>query len=163
MNKTKFFTDFLSDNENSGNLPKITPNRVFYSVDDCIMAQDCEKMDTDKVINNLQETFGDHLGKYVNTSAQYYDQQIPVITYEEYLKEMKDLIQTGAEKKGTRPVRFYVDLAGGLSVGSVIILNKYRDNYVLINEVYKEGTFVKAMEYNFYDVIKMYQQIQSEE
>lgn len=155
--KTTFFTEdkiFTGDSELS-----LTPDRVFYSIDDCIVTQDVETADINEALSEVEKVLNKDLPDYVKSMSQYFDGEIPVITMTEYLRELKELSRY---TKLLRPIlpskRFYLTLAGGIEVGSVIISDKYKERYILMQEVYINKKFANAKEYNLAEALKAYKE-----
>lgn len=146
----KFNSINLTD---EANIPQITPDRVFYKIDDFTVTQDTSKINVDTSIKTLKDLWGKSLSKYINNNMKIFlDKDIPVITIEEYLRELKDI----CAGKALTTKRFTVRHNNSIRVDHVIILNKYKDHYVLMNEVYQNDKFLKAIEYNLNEMLKKY-------
>lgn len=146
------FTDKFNNisNDKGEELLQISPDREFYKIDDFTVTQDTEKVDVDSSIKTLKDLWGKGLPKYINKMSEYFEDDIPIVTMEEYLREMKDI----CAGKSLKAKRFSVRLNNAVRIDSVIILNKYKDHYVLMNEIYQNEEFKKAAEYNFNELLK---------
>lgn len=150
MNFTDKFNMISKSQEED--LLQISPDREFYKIDDFTVTQDTEKMDIDSSVKTLKDLWGKGLPKYIDKMSQYFEDDIPVVTMEEYLREMTAI----CAGKAVQAKRFSVRLNNALRIDSVIILNKYKDHYVLMNEIYQNEKFKKAAEYNFNELLKKY-------
>lgn len=151
MEYTNNFVNYLNSADN--NELQITPDRVFYEIDDFTITQDTSTGEISDSITSLKDLWGKNLPKYINGMSEYLNDDIPVITQEQYLREIKDY---QIKNKVIKPRRFTINLNNSTRIDSVIIINKYQDHYVLMNEVFINDNFVRAVEYNFNKVIDEY-------
>jgi hypothetical protein len=142
----------------------IKPDRVFYTIDDFTVTQDTLQAeqtddDIDKSVKTLKDVWGKKLPNVIdNISDKVFRtiKDIPVTTQLNYLKEFKDSIVNS----NTAPIaRISIKFNQGFRYDSVIILNKYKDHYVLMIEAYKDDEFIGAFEYNFNKWLKKYEEI----
>lgn len=125
-----------------------------YKIDDCYLAQEISKIDTGKNTKELKRDFRGKLPEYINNRAGAIMSEVPVMSYEIYLKELKDaLIFNGEINKGNLQ-RLWLKGNDSVEAGSVLILNKYPGKYTIISEVYKGGKFIKAFESDLEEVLK---------
>lgn len=151
MKYTDKFNKVSSATDNQ-DLLQISPDRVFYKIDDFTVIQDTDKINVGVSAKNLKDLWGKGLPKYLSKMSNYFSDDIPVMTIEDYLREMKNVCAGKALKTN----RLSVYLNNSIRIDHVIILNKYKDHYVLMNEVYQNEKFVKALEYNFNELLQQY-------
>lgn len=148
---TSIFSEKLSD-KNVEEFFK--SNKKVYKIDDCYLVQELEKIDTGKPVEELKKTFRGKLPEYINNRASEIVSDVPVLSYEIYLKELKDsLIFNGEVIKGNLQ-RLWLRGNDGYEAGSVLILNKYQGKYTIISEVYKGGKLVKVFESDLEEILK---------
>ena len=143
----EFTNEFINTKRklrNTADMPKITPDRIFYEIDDFTITQDTVPVNTTTGIKNVKELWGDKLKEYIKDKYIGFE-EVPVLTQEAYLRELKDCQYSTPPRK---PERFWLKGNNSTETGWVVILNKYPDHYVLMSEVYVGGKFKQAMEFN---------------
>ena len=153
MEFTHKFVD-MKENVPGSEMLKIKPDRVFYKIDDFTITHDTTVVNDIKApVKKLKDLYGKTLPKYIKDMSEYISDDIPVVTQEEYLREIKDILVDGS---GIPFKRCSVYLNNDVKIDSVIVLNKYEDHHILINELYQGGKFIQAMEYNLDKILEEY-------
>lgn len=148
---TNYFTDKIVERTQEvfeGSKKKV------YKIDDCHIVQELAKVDTGKTMEELHKTFRGKLPEYVKNRAEVITSDVPIMSYEMYLKELKDaLIFNGEIQKGNIS-RFWVDGSEGMTVGNVLVLNKYPGKYTVISEIYNGGRMGEVFEMDLEELMK---------
>ena len=85
--------------------------------------------------------------------------EVPVLSYESYLKELKDFITTSNGVGRKELNRLWISGGQGLEVGNVIITNKYPGKYTLINELYHGDMMETTVEYDVEEMLEVYENL----
>lgn len=156
-------TEFLKGVEKTKEFPfsKVyKPQRVIYKIDDCFMTQTVEKKDSKTEFKNLHNLMGENFPEYVDFYTEIIDDTVPVLDYMDYLRELKELSTKKFEKTAFRQLnRLFLKVDEYTVVTSCVVLGMVPGSTTIINEVYKNGKFVSASQYDLAEVIKNYAEI----
>lgn len=161
---SEFIADINTQQEQIAPEFQIKPDRVFYSIDDFTVTQDTNVVEeTDSTISKSVKTLKDIWGGELSTLIKNVSKRtlkeirdIPVMTQVEYLREFKDSI---VNKQQRNSKRVSLKFNYGFRYDSVIILDKYKDHYVLMIEAFKDNEFLGAYEYNLNLWLKQYEEL----
>ncbi len=145
----------------------IKPDRVFYKIDDFTITQDTlstdeTEEDIEKSVKTLKDIWGKKLPIFISKISDRVFrevQDLPIITYQKYLKEMKDYI---AYSNAVPTKRVSLKFDNSLRYDSIIIINKYKDHYALMVEVYENDKFRAVYEYDFNKWMAKYEELSKE-
>lgn len=168
-------TELVGDNIESGSITKIpkvepmqigeysiSPGRIFYRIEDAVVADDTEKVNTEEVSDSMKKfksLYGDDLGKYLKNYTKALVSDIPIMDYKTYLNEIQKLLSKRSKSINYFKLkRFRVNLTGGYRTDSVIVLGKPGTNIILNVTLYRNGEFVRSVDY---DLEELYAHVES--
>lgn len=160
INKTQTFVA-TGISESSINYNDVfRPDRIVYKIDDCMMTQDLEVVDSEKGITNLNKLMNNKLPEYIDVYSDIIDDDVPVLLYTDYLKEIKDLARQNQNKKSFRQLkRMFIEMQGNVVVSCCIVFGLKKNKAIMINEVYQDGNFAYAAQYDLEEVMRNYSSI----
>ena len=153
---TSYFTEEAIRKVHDEQFEKSTAK--IYKVDDCHITQELKQVDTGKTIKELKESFRGKLPEYIKNRAEAITDDVPIMSYEMYLKELKDALIFNGEIQRGNLNRLWVEGSQGVMVGNVLILNKYPGKYTVISELHKAGKLNEVYEADLEELIKQMEQ-----
>lgn len=154
INKSNYFTptgvEYVESSFN--NVSKI------FKIDDCDVTVESHKPDTSERVEELKNFF---TVKGFNKIAKNYEIllgfNIPILTAEEYLRELKDIAIMGGEINLNSLNRWSVETIEGVTIANVIVIGLHKDGiYTLINEVFINGVYDRTIEYDLEELFEAY-------
>ena len=155
-NKTSLFTEKENVKNYLDNFVK--PKCKVYHIDDCYITQEIKRINGKEKAETLNKlTKGNFINK-VKEKAELYYGDVPMMTYEEYLKELKDSLIEYPETAKEHLSRMWLNDVTGLEIGTIIVTNKEPGKATLINEVYSNNKLEYCAEYDLEEMIKIYEE-----
>lgn len=155
--KSKNFIE--SENINYEELFK--PDRVVHKIEDCLVTRDENVISCENKIKDLESLMGKNLRRCISTYSDMIEGEVPVISYFEYLKELKDFALAGERSNCRNLNRLFIPFTDGKIVSNVIVTGYKAGKFILINEVFKENKFIKSIEYDLEELIEQYEKLMS--
>lgn len=129
-----------------------------YRIDDCDVTVEAQRPDIaerSKILSDFYTAKG--FNKIVENYESILGSDVPILTVEEYLRELKDIAMRGDELNLSTLNRWVVETIPGVTVANVIVTGKPSDGYfTLINEVFVNGSYVKTVEYDLEQLFESY-------
>lgn len=129
-----------------------------YKIDDCDVTVESSKPDIKQRAESLK---GFYTAKGFNKIVENYESilgsEVPILTAEEYLRELKDIALSGDEVNLSNLNRWVIETIDTVAVANVIVIGLHNDGkYSLINEVFIMGEYQKTIEYDLEDLLATY-------
>lgn len=133
------------------------PTLVVHTIDDCMVTQDLEIVNIENEIKDMQKLMGDRFPEYIEFYSEILDSTVPVLNYNDYLKELKELSLKQTNKKSFRQLRrMFLNGEGNTVVTCCVVLGLNKGRATIVNEVYDDGVFIVAKQYDLEEVMANY-------
>ena len=146
LRRSTIFSNLNSARPNRFTETILTSSEKIYRIDDCDVNITVKGIDQTAKFNELKDFYSVRgFNKIIDNYLDTIGTELPIMTHEEYLRELKDTVIENNTINLGNLTRLIVPTLPNVYVANVLIKDKYPSAYCLINEVYVHEKYMETL------------------